>query len=63
MFSHFYLGNLRQAREHGDRALDCYDPSRAGRWIELVGNDVRTAVGVCTSQAIWMLGYPTSPPR
>ena len=58
MFSHFYLGNLRQAREHGDRALGLYDPSRAGRWIELVGNDVRTAVGVCTSQAIWMLGYP-----
>ena len=58
MFSHFYLGNLRQAREHGDRALDLYDTSRAGRWIELVGNDVRTAVGVCTSQAIWMLGYP-----
>jgi class 3 adenylate cyclase len=58
MFTHFYLGNLRQAEEHGERALDLYEPSRAARWIELVGNDVRTAVGVCTSQAIWMLGYP-----
>jgi tetratricopeptide (TPR) repeat protein len=58
MFSHFYLGQLCEARAHGDHALDLYDPSRAGRWIELVGNDVRTAVGVCTSQAIWMLGYP-----
>jgi tetratricopeptide (TPR) repeat protein len=58
MFSHFYLGELREADAHGQRALELYDPSRAGRWIELVGNDVRTSVGVCTSQAIWMLGYP-----
>jgi class 3 adenylate cyclase/tetratricopeptide (TPR) repeat protein len=58
MFSHFYLGELREADAHGQRALGLYDPSRAGRWIELVGNDVRTSVGVCTSQAIWMLGYP-----
>ena len=58
MFSHFYLGELREADAHGQQALGFYDPSRAGRWIELVGNDVRTSVGVCTSQAIWMLGYP-----
>jgi predicted ATPase len=58
MFSHFYLGELQEADAHGQRALGLYDPSRAGRWIELVGNDVRTSVGVCTSQAIWMLGYP-----
>src|SRR5205085_12625556 len=58
MFSHFYLGALREADAHGESALKLYDPSRAARWIELVGNDVRTSVGVCTSQAIWMLGYP-----
>ena len=58
MFSHFYLGELREADAHGQQALGFYDPSRAGRWIELVGNDVRTSVGVCTSQALWMLGYP-----
>ena len=28
------------------------------RWRELTGNDVRTAVGVFSSQALWMLGYP-----
>src|SRR5262249_23481649 len=43
---------------HGNKALDLYEPSRAARGIELVGNDTRTAVGVCTTQAIWMLGYP-----
>jgi class 3 adenylate cyclase/tetratricopeptide (TPR) repeat protein len=58
MFSYFYLGELRKALDEGKKALDLYDPSRAGRWIELVGNDVRTSVGVCTSQAIWMLGDP-----
>lgn len=58
MFSHFYLGELHEANAHGNRALDLYDPTRAGRWIELVGNDVRSAVGVCTSQALWMLGHP-----
>ena len=58
MFSHFYLGELREADAHGQQALGFYDFSRAGRWIELVGNDVRTSVGVCTSQTIWMLGYP-----
>jgi tetratricopeptide (TPR) repeat protein len=60
MFSHFYLGELREAQDHGNKALDLYKryPLRARHWIELVGNDVRTSVGVCTSQAIWMRGSP-----
>jgi class 3 adenylate cyclase len=56
--SHFYLGELREALEQGNRVLALYDPSRAGRWMELTGNDVRTAVGVFSSQWLWMLGYP-----
>jgi class 3 adenylate cyclase/tetratricopeptide (TPR) repeat protein len=56
MFSHFYLGELEAAWMEGSRALELYDPSRAVRWIGLVGNDVRTAVGVCLSQALWMRG-------
>jgi class 3 adenylate cyclase len=58
MFSYFYLGDLHKTNVHGNKALDLYEPSRAARGIELVGNDTRTAVGVCTTQAIWMLGYP-----
>jgi tetratricopeptide (TPR) repeat protein len=57
-FSHFYLGELSEALEQRDKALALYDPQRAARWRELTGNDVRTAVGVCSSQALWMLGYP-----
>lgn len=56
--SHFYLGELQEAQEQGDQVLALYDPSRAGRWMELTGNDVRTAVGVFSSQWLWMLGYP-----
>jgi class 3 adenylate cyclase/tetratricopeptide (TPR) repeat protein len=58
MSSHFFLGELRQADEQSDQVMALYDPSRALRWIDLVGNDVRTAVGVFSSQWLWMQGYP-----
>ena len=46
MFSHFYLGELTRVRSSSaTSALELYDPSRAEHWIELIGNDVRTAVG------------------
>jgi predicted ATPase len=56
--SHFYLGELNEALEQCNKALALYDEKRAARWRELTGNDVRTAVGVMSSQALWMLGYP-----
>ena len=56
--SHFYLGELKEALEQRHKVLALYDPQRAARWRELTGNDVRTAVGVFSSQALWMLGYP-----
>ncbi len=56
--SHFYLGELNEALAQRDEALALYDPERAQRWRELTGNDVRTAAGVFSSQALWMLGYP-----
>ncbi len=56
--SHFYLGELNEALKQRDKILVLYDPRQATRWRELTGNDVRTAVGVFSSQALWMLGYP-----
>jgi predicted ATPase len=56
--SHFYLGELDKALEQKDRILALYNPERAGRWMELTGNDTKTAVGVFGSQSLWMLGYP-----
>jgi len=56
--SHFYLGELHEALEQSDRVLALYDPRHAARWMELTGNDARTAVGIFATQARWMLGFP-----
>jgi class 3 adenylate cyclase/tetratricopeptide (TPR) repeat protein len=56
--SYFYLGRLEDARGQRDRILALYDPRHAARWMELTGNDTRTAVGIFVSQVLWMLGYP-----
>jgi class 3 adenylate cyclase/tetratricopeptide (TPR) repeat protein len=58
MISHFYLGQLLEAQEHGNRVLALYDPLQAGRWMLVTGHDLRTLVGVWSSQWTWMLGYP-----
>jgi class 3 adenylate cyclase/tetratricopeptide (TPR) repeat protein len=56
--SHFYLGELEEARQQQDRILELYEPRHATRWMELTGNDTKTAVGIFVSQALWMLGFP-----
>jgi predicted ATPase len=58
MNTHFRLGHLLEAREHGNRVLELYDPQRAGRWMQLTGHDLRTVVGIFSSHWTWMLGYP-----
>jgi tetratricopeptide (TPR) repeat protein len=57
MISHFYLGQLLEAREHGNRILALYDPQHAGRWMQVTANDFKTLVGIWSSQWTWMLGY------
>jgi tetratricopeptide (TPR) repeat protein len=59
----FYLGRLSEALEHLDELLALYDPQIAHRWRELTGNDVRTAAGVFSSQALWVRGYPDQAAR
>jgi class 3 adenylate cyclase/tetratricopeptide (TPR) repeat protein len=54
----FYLAELNEALAERDKVLALYDLERAQRWRELTGNDVRTAAGVFSSQALWMLGHP-----
>ena len=56
--SNLYLGHLQESVDERERALALYDTGHARRWMELTGNDVRTAVGNFASQAMWMLGYP-----
>jgi tetratricopeptide (TPR) repeat protein len=56
--SYYYLGQLLEAREHGERALALYDPQRPGRWMQLTGHDIRTGVDAYAAHWEWMLGYP-----
>jgi class 3 adenylate cyclase/tetratricopeptide (TPR) repeat protein len=58
MISHFYLGQLVVAREHGERGLALYDPRRADRWLQLTGHDARTVFIGWSAHWSWMLGYP-----
>jgi tetratricopeptide (TPR) repeat protein len=58
MISHFYLGHLVAAREHGNRGLALYDPQRADRWIQLTGHDPKTVFVGWSAHWTWMLGYP-----
>jgi class 3 adenylate cyclase/tetratricopeptide (TPR) repeat protein len=58
MDSRFYLGQLLEAREHGNQVLAMYDPQRAAFGIALTGHDLKTVVGVYSAQWTWMLGYP-----
>ena len=58
MISHFYLGQLLEAREQGHQVLALYDPQQASRWMQVTAHDLRTLVGVWSCQWTWMLGYP-----
>jgi class 3 adenylate cyclase/tetratricopeptide (TPR) repeat protein len=58
MISYFYLGELLEARKHGDCVLALYDPSQAERWMRVTAHDLKTLVGVWSCQWTWMLGYP-----
>jgi len=58
MISHFYLGELVEAREHGNQVLALYDPQHADRWMQVTASDFRTLVGIWSCQWTWMLGYP-----
>ena len=58
MISSFYLGQLLDARTHGDAVLALYDSQQARRWMQVTAHDLRTLVGVWQCQWTWMLGYP-----
>jgi ATP/maltotriose-dependent transcriptional regulator MalT len=56
--SRLYLGDLDEALAQRDELLARFDPERARLWRDLTGNDVITAAGVFSSQALWMRGHP-----
>jgi class 3 adenylate cyclase/tetratricopeptide (TPR) repeat protein len=58
MVQHMLNGRLAESREETDRALAMWDPRRAGRWIGLMGHDLRSFVEVYACQLLWVMGYP-----
>jgi class 3 adenylate cyclase/tetratricopeptide (TPR) repeat protein len=58
MTSHFWMGRLAEAQEHGDRIRALYDLERHRPIAALTNNDPLTADGSYRAQYLWMLGYP-----
>ena len=58
MISHFYLGRLTEAQEHGNRSVALYDAERAARWTQLTGHDTKTVFLGWSAHWTWMMGYP-----
>jgi class 3 adenylate cyclase len=58
MTSNFWLGNLTDSLEHGDRIRERYDPVRHASIAEVTNADPYTADGSYRCQSLWILGYP-----
>ena len=56
-WSHFFLGELEQAREHLERVLALYDPERHSSHAFTYGDDPATSARSNLAQALWLLGY------
>jgi pentatricopeptide repeat protein len=63
MVTHFWLGNLRTAKMHGDTILAMYDPARHGHIALAMNHDPRTLTALYASHWLWMLGYPDEAAR
>ena len=63
MVTHFWLGNLRTAKMHGDTILVMYDPARHGHIALAMNHDPKTLTGLYASHWLWMLGYPDEAAR
>jgi class 3 adenylate cyclase/predicted ATPase len=56
-WSHFFLGELEQAREHLERVLALYDPERHSSHAFTYGDDPATSARSNLAQTLWLLGY------
>jgi predicted ATPase len=55
-WSHFFLGELEQAREHLERVLALYDPERHNSHVFTYGDDPATSARSNLAQVLWLLG-------
>jgi predicted ATPase len=57
-WSHFFLGELEQAREHLERVLELYDPERHSSHALTYGDNPATSTRTVLASVLWLLGYP-----
>jgi predicted ATPase/class 3 adenylate cyclase len=56
-WSHFFLGELEQAREHLERVLALYDPKRHSSHAFTYGDDPAVSARSNLAQVLWLLGH------
>jgi predicted ATPase/class 3 adenylate cyclase len=56
-WSHFFLGELEQAREHLERVLALYDPERHSSHAFTYGDDPAVSARSNLAQVLWLLGH------
>ena len=52
------MGNFLIAQQHGEKALELYDPEAHWPIANLINNDPKTLVHLYNAASAWMLGYP-----
>ena len=57
-WSHFFLGELEQAREYLERVLVLYDHERHSSHAFIYGDNPATSARGALASALWLLGYP-----
>jgi TOMM system kinase/cyclase fusion protein len=56
-WSHFFLGELEQAREHLERVLQLYDHERHSSHAFIYGDNPATSARSSLAQVLWLLGH------
>jgi predicted ATPase len=56
-WSHFFRGELQQAREHLERALALYDHERHSSHAFVYGDNPATSARSCLAEVLWLLGH------
>jgi predicted ATPase/class 3 adenylate cyclase len=57
-WSHYFLGELEQAREHLERVLELYDHDRHSSHAFIYGDNPATSARGALALALWMFGHP-----
>ncbi len=62
-WSHYFLSNFTQAREHAEKGVALYDPDRERELAGLYQLPLTCACGEVLAQSLWFMGYPEQAER